>query len=163
LLQTAFSAVPVKVDWFGNLYASERGCKGEFAGSALFGAQFAAHFVDALCCSEVRKLRAAFRFLAYSMLYPKMITHICDRCGRPIFKGELRYTARIEVFAAPDSGEITIADLLTDQTSEIGRLIAACEKLTEEELMRDVHFQKQFDLCRPCQKAFVTQPLGALP
>ena len=53
-----------------------------------------------------------------------MITHICDRCGRPIFKGELRYTARIEVFAAPDSGEITIADLLTDQTSEIDRLLA---------------------------------------
>ena len=89
-----------------------------------------------------------------------MITHICDRCSKPIFKGELRYIARIEVFAAPDAGEITIADLLSDQASEIDRLIKACEKMTEEELMRDVHVLREFDLCRACQKEFVLQPLG---
>ena len=90
-----------------------------------------------------------------------MITHICDRCGRPIVKGDLRYVARIEVFAAPDAGEITIADLLTDQTREIDRLLAACENLSEDELMRDIHFQKQFDLCRACQRTFLERPLGA--
>jgi hypothetical protein len=89
-----------------------------------------------------------------------MITHICDRCGRPIFKGELRYVAKIEVFAAPDAGEITIADLLTDQTGEIDRLLAACEELNEEELMRDVHVEQKFDLCRPCQQVFVARPFA---
>ena len=89
-----------------------------------------------------------------------MITHICDRCGRPIFKGELRYVAKIEVFAAPDAGEITIADLLTDQSGEIDRLLAACEELSEEQLMRDVHVEQKFDLCRPCQQAFIARPFA---
>src|SRR5438128_2582195 len=43
-----------------------------------------------------------------------MITHICDRCGRPIERGQLRYVAKIEVFAAADPLEITLEDLLRD-------------------------------------------------
>ena len=31
-----------------------------------------------------------------------MMTHICDRCGRPLEPGQLRYIARIEVLAAAD-------------------------------------------------------------
>jgi hypothetical protein len=87
-----------------------------------------------------------------------MIT--CDRCGRAIVKGELRYVVKLEVFAAPDAGEITIADLLTDQAAEIDRLLAACEEMSEDELMCDVHVQEQFDLCRACQKEFLAHPLG---
>ena len=32
----------------------------------------------------------------------RMITHICDRCGRPLEPGQLRYIARIEVLAAAE-------------------------------------------------------------
>lgn len=89
-----------------------------------------------------------------------MITHICDRCGKPIEKDEIRYVAKIEVFAAADPLEITFEDLLTDHRTEIGLLLNACEKLSEDELMRDVHVQYQFDLCRDCQKTYVRDPLA---
>ena len=90
-----------------------------------------------------------------------MITHICDRCGRPIERGQLRYVAKIEVFAAADPLEITLEDLLHDTRREIDRLLQQCEGLSEEELMRDVYVRFNFDLCRACQKAYVTDPLAA--
>ena len=90
-----------------------------------------------------------------------MITHICDRCGRPIEQGQLRYVARIEVFAAADPLEITLEDLLRDTRREMASLLQQCQELTEEELMRDVYVKFEFDLCRTCQKAYVTDPLSA--
>ena len=89
-----------------------------------------------------------------------MITHICDRCGRPIEKGQLRYTAKIEVFAAADPLEITLDDLLRDSRREMDALLEQCEHLTEEQLMRDVYVKFEFDLCRSCQKSYVTDPLS---
>ena len=89
-----------------------------------------------------------------------MVTHICDRCGRPIEKGQLRYTVRIEVFAAADPLEITLDDLLRDTRREMDEALEECEKLTEEELMRDVYVQFQFDLCPSCQKSYVTDPMS---
>jgi len=89
-----------------------------------------------------------------------MITHVCDRCGRPIRKGDLRYVARIEVVAAADLLEITLEDLLRDTRREMDALLQQCEQLTEEELMRDVYVKFEFDLCRVCQKAYVTDPLS---
>lgn len=89
-----------------------------------------------------------------------MITHICDRCGRPIEKGQLRYTAKIEVFAAADPLEITLDDLLRDSRREMDALLEQCEHLTEEQLMRDVFVKFEFDLCCACQKAYVTDPLS---
>ncbi len=88
-----------------------------------------------------------------------MITHICDRCGRPIQKGQLRYIAKIEVLAAADPLEITLEDLLRDTRREMDALLAQCEQSSEEELMRDVYVKFEFDLCRACQKAYVADPL----
>jgi hypothetical protein len=90
-----------------------------------------------------------------------MITHICDRCGRPLEQGQLRYIARIEVLAAADPLEITLDDLLRDSRREMDALLEQCEQLTEEELMRDVYVKFVFDLCRTCQKAYVTDPLSS--
>jgi len=90
-----------------------------------------------------------------------MITHICDRCGRPIERGQLRYVAKIEVFAAADPLEITLEDLLRNTRREMDRLLQQCEELSEEELMRDVYVRFNFDLCRACQKSYVTDPLSA--
>jgi len=89
-----------------------------------------------------------------------MITHICDRCGRPIEQGQLRYVAKIEVFAAADPLEITLEDLLRNTRREMDALLEQCEKLTEEELLRDVYVRFSFDLCRVCQKSYVTDPLS---
>ena len=90
-----------------------------------------------------------------------MITHICDRCGRPLEQGQLRYIARIEVLAAADPLEVTLDDLLRDTRREMDALLKQCEPLTEEELMRDVYVRFEFDLCRACQKAYLTDPLSA--
>ena len=89
-----------------------------------------------------------------------MITHICDRCGRPLEQGQLRYIAKIEVLAAADPLEITLDDLLRDTRREMDDALEECEKLTEEELMRDVYVQFQFDLCRSCQKSYVADPMS---
>ena len=89
-----------------------------------------------------------------------MITHICDRCGRPLEQGQLRYIARIEVVAAADPLEITIDDLLRDTRREMDALLEQCEHLTEEQLMRDVYVKFEFDLCRACQKAYVTDAMS---
>jgi hypothetical protein len=88
-----------------------------------------------------------------------MINRVCDRYGLPIMEGELRYIAKIQVFAAYDPLEITFEDLTWDHTQEIERLIEACQDLSEEELMRDVHVEFQYDLCRPCQKVYVAKPM----
>jgi hypothetical protein len=88
-----------------------------------------------------------------------MITRICDRCGLPIMEGELRYVARIQVFAAYDPLEISFDDLRRDHTNEIEQLLEVCEGLTEEELTRDVYVEHRFDLCRPCQQTYIANPL----
>jgi hypothetical protein len=88
-----------------------------------------------------------------------MVTHICDRCGRPIEQGQLRYVAKIQVFAAADMLEITLEDLLRDTRKEIDRLLRQCEEFSEEELMRDVFVQFQFDLCRACQRTYIANPM----
>lgn len=88
-----------------------------------------------------------------------MITRVCDRCGQPIEEGVLRYEARIQVFAAYDPLDITFEDLGADHTAEIRRIVEKCMDLTEEELMRDVYVDFHFDLCRPCQKAYIRDPL----
>jgi hypothetical protein len=89
-----------------------------------------------------------------------MITHICDRCGRPIFKGEIRYIARMELYAAPDPIEITLEDLMKDQREEMRKLIERTEGMTEDDLMQDVYVELKFDLCRACQRALLANPLS---
>jgi hypothetical protein len=89
-----------------------------------------------------------------------MITHICDRCGRPIERGQIRYIVRTQVFAAADPLEITLEDLLRDTQEGMDEIIRRCENLSEAELMRDVHVEFQFDLCRACQRVYVTDPLS---
>jgi hypothetical protein len=88
-----------------------------------------------------------------------MIRFICDRCGRPILEGQPRYIARIQVYAAPDPIQITIDDLLTDHRAELEELLRQCEQMTEDELMRDVYVELQFDLCRACQRAYLADPM----
>jgi hypothetical protein len=67
--------------------------------------------------------------------------------------------AKVQVFAAYDPLQITFEDLLRDHRQDIARLIEQCEGLTEEQLMREVYKDFQFDLCRECHRAYVTAPV----
>ena len=101
-------------------------------------------------------------FLAGAML--KMVMrYICDRCGHPLGEKDLRYIARFEIFAAYDPLQITFEDMTRDYKAEIRQIIAQTERMTEEELMSDVHVELKYDLCRACQQAFLKNPLGAEP
>jgi hypothetical protein len=91
-----------------------------------------------------------------------MMARLCDRCGQPIDKKALRYVAKVQVFAAYDPLEMTFDELTRDHRGEINALLAQCAGLTEEELMRDVHVEFQFDLCGTCQKVYVANPLPAV-
>ena len=86
----------------------------------------------------------------------------CRRCGQELPPDQLRYIAKIQVYAAYDPLEITFEDLRRDHTAEIDALLQRCAELSEEELMRDVYVAFQFDLCRVCQKAYVADPVPAL-
>jgi hypothetical protein len=105
-------------------------------------------------------LQKPVQFLPSAGYNHNMITHICDRCGRPIERGQIRYTARIQVFAAADPMEITLDDLLRDTRQEMDEIIGQCEPLSERELMRDVYVEFQFDLCRACQRIYLNDPLS---
>lgn len=87
------------------------------------------------------------------------ISHYCDRCGRPLEKGALRFVAKIQVFAACDRLEISFEDLTRDHREEIAQVLQQCEGLTEEELMRDVFVQYCFDLCPACHRAYLDAPM----
>lgn len=88
------------------------------------------------------------------------IAQYCDRCGRPIAKGQLRFVVRLQVFAAAEVLEITAADLLDDPKERITELLRQCEGLAEEQLMEDVYMERDYDLCPECKRRFMEDPLG---
>jgi hypothetical protein len=87
-----------------------------------------------------------------------MITHICDRCYRPLAKKNPRYVVKIQVYAAADPLEITAEDLKAPQM-DLQEAMAKAAEQTEAEAMRDVYVELQYDLCRPCQQAYLRQPM----
>ncbi|HEY1170128.1 MAG TPA: hypothetical protein VGH19_02055 [Verrucomicrobiae bacterium] len=88
-----------------------------------------------------------------------MITHICDRCYRPLPKGSPRYVVNIQVTAAADPLEITEEELREDAQAAVREALAAASEQTEAEAMRDVHVELKYDLCRPCQLEYLKQPI----
>jgi len=88
------------------------------------------------------------------------LKQLCDRCGCPLFEGELRYVAKIEVFAAADPLVITEEELKRDHSILREHLFEQAEAMTEEELMHDVHVTREYALCRRCQLAWLRNPLG---
>lgn len=88
-----------------------------------------------------------------------MITHICDRCYRPLPKKAPRYVVTIQVTAAAEPLEITEEDLLMDTKAEVQEALAAASEQSEAEAMNDVHVELHYDLCRQCQQEYLQQPI----
>lgn len=90
-----------------------------------------------------------------------MLHYSCDLCGKELLVEEdLRYVAKIEVFAAYDPLEITEEDLEQDHMEEIGELLKQMEHMDEQELEDQVYKSFRFDLCPECHKKFLKDPLG---
>ena len=92
-----------------------------------------------------------------------MMTRLCDRCGQPIPRDQLRYLAKIQVFAASDPLEISQDDLQRNHDRELEAILQQCAGMSEAELMRDVFVEFTFDLCRSCQRSYIAAPLPAVP
>lgn len=90
-----------------------------------------------------------------------MVVLTCDMCGKVLLADEdVRYIARIEVFAAYDPMEITSADLAKDHEDEMRRLLEQTAGKDAEELEAEVYKQFRFDLCPACQRKYVKAPLS---
>jgi hypothetical protein len=90
-----------------------------------------------------------------------MLHYSCDLCGKELLVEEdLRYVAKIEVYAAYDPLEITEEDLDEDHMEEISELLKNMEHMDEQELEDQVYKSFRFDLCPECQKKFLKDPLS---
>jgi ribosomal protein L40E len=97
-------------------------------------------------------------------LYPlakglAMITHICDRCYRPLPKKAPRYVVTIQVTAAATPLEITEEDLQQDTKAAVQAALEKAAEQSEAEAMRDIHVELHYDLCRKCQQEYLLQPM----
>ncbi len=92
-----------------------------------------------------------------------MIVHRCDGCGKEMRKGDLRYTVKIDVRAAYDKMEISLADLVRDHRAEILALIEQMERKDPKDLEESVYKAFSLDLCPLCQRAYIRDPLRFHP
>lgn len=86
---------------------------------------------------------------------------MCDRCGRALLVDHaVRYVAEIQVYAAYDPLEVTREDLERSGDPALwDRLLEQLNERSAEELEAEVFKRMRFDLCPPCHKAFLAQPL----
>ena len=90
-----------------------------------------------------------------------MLHFSCDLCGKELLVEEdLRYVAKIEVYAAYDPLEITEEDLEEDHMEEISELIKQMDSMDDQEIEDQVYKSFRFDLCPECHKKFLKDPLG---
>jgi hypothetical protein len=90
-----------------------------------------------------------------------MLHYSCDLCGKELLVEEdLRYVAKVEVYAAYDPLEITEEDLEEDHMEEISELIKQMDHMDDQELEDQVYKSFRFDLCPECHKKFLKDPLG---
>jgi hypothetical protein len=90
-----------------------------------------------------------------------MIHYSCDCCHRSInLENELRYVARIEVYAATEStaGDEDADD--RDNLEEIQDILQRMEDSASENIGDEVYQQLRFDLCSECRQRFLKNPLA---
>ena len=92
-----------------------------------------------------------------------MVTYRCDGCGTELSKDALRYTVEIDVRAAYDKLEVSLADLVRDHRGEILALIERLKNKSPQELEESVYKSIKLDLCPSCQRAFIRNPLRFHP
>lgn len=80
-----------------------------------------------------------------------MIEYRCDRCGVSIRQPVIRYTLRMELYAAKEDIIFSETDLEQDHLAEMERLVQQMEQMEPEELIDDVHVRYEFDLCHQCR------------
>ena len=89
-----------------------------------------------------------------------MMQLTCHICGKTLLLDEdVRYTVNIEVFAAYDPLELTEDDLQKDYRAELRELVKRMETMSAEEAQNSVYRKYTFQLCPPCQREYIKDPL----
>ena len=89
-----------------------------------------------------------------------MADFCCDMCGKPLLvDSDVRYVARIEVFAAYDPMELTVDDLKVDHRDEIRDLVKRLADRDPQQSQDEVYRKFTFDLCPACQREYLKHPL----
>ena len=89
-----------------------------------------------------------------------MKSYRCDLCGAELTSKDLRYIVKINIYAAYDTLEISLEDLLKDHQEEMKELLEKLSQCDPKKLEDDVFKHFNFDLCRSCQQKFIQDPLG---
>jgi hypothetical protein len=90
-----------------------------------------------------------------------MIRYSCDLCGMELDpQNDLRYVAKIEVYAAFDPAAADSEDDDRDHLEEIQDILERMEDSASDQIGDDVYQQLRFDLCPECRRKFVKNPLG---
>lgn len=84
----------------------------------------------------------------------------CDRCGAALLvDADVRYVMRLSIQAAYDPLELTREDLQRDLQADMRTLLEGLASRSAEDLAREVHYEGRFDLCPPCQRSILADPL----
>ena len=82
------------------------------------------------------------------------------RCvKKKLEKGKLRYIVKINTFAAYDTLEITLDDLLKDYNIEIKKLLTSLKNKSKKTLEKEIFKNFKFNLCRKCRNEYIKNPL----
>jgi hypothetical protein len=85
---------------------------------------------------------------------------LCARCGAKLTPGRDNfYAVRIEAIADPTPPSFSDEDLLRDPRAEIERLLAQMRDLSERELMDQVYRRLVVNLCGPCYREWIEDPV----
>lgn len=86
----------------------------------------------------------------------------CDACQEPLLvDSQVRYVVKIEVYAAYDPLEITEDDLAGATPERMHRLIQSMQDSDQTELNDQVYQALQYDLCPPCRRRYLADPIKA--
>lgn len=94
-----------------------------------------------------------------------MIHYSCDLCGAPLEGPDQRFVVKIEVYAAADeragAGAAQELDDLDESLEQLtSSLSHADDEDDDDELPREADYRGfRFDLCRRCQRRYMTDPL----
>lgn len=90
-----------------------------------------------------------------------MIHYSCDCCGREIDASEeLRYVAKLEVYAAMEPIDVDDVEDDRDHLLEVHEILERMDDADSEEVGEEVYQKRRYDLCPECHKRFARDPFG---
>ncbi len=90
-----------------------------------------------------------------------MIRFACDKCGASLGANDSgRFIIKIEAYAASGPLVFSSEDIEQDRSHELSSLIEELSTANPDDIEDQTYRNLRFDLCGPCHKKFLIQPLG---